>query len=176
MKQHEKTVDELVEDGDDESAIRLCHTRDRVASQVRFLCAFIFGWDDCNDADIFDYGEDTGCRPGAPTARKGFEVRVCVRALRENSVKERRRVALSLNKDWRACVVVFVLSWWCGCLLRRDDRRRRSIGRTRWRFKHTKARFPLLLCTPAKALVFPFEVFLDMPLCTPANCVAGLLV
>eukprot|EP00752_Nemacystus_decipiens_P007961 g7114.t1 len=65
-------IDELAEEGDEESAIRLCHTSDGAAEIIQALCAGVFGWDVCNNSDIFDYEEDTGCRPGAPTAREGF--------------------------------------------------------------------------------------------------------
>eukprot|EP00752_Nemacystus_decipiens_P007960 g7113.t1 len=65
-------IDELAEEGDEESAIRLCHTSDSAAGLIQTLCTWIYGWDVCNGMDVFDYDEDTGCRPGAPTAREGF--------------------------------------------------------------------------------------------------------
>ncbi|CBJ26170.1 conserved unknown protein [Ectocarpus siliculosus] len=65
-------IDELAVEGDEESAIRMCHASEDVAEQMVDLCE-TFGWDVCEAADIFDYDEDTGCRPGAPTARAGFE-------------------------------------------------------------------------------------------------------
>lgn len=86
------TVEELAEEGDEESAIRLCHASEDVAEQVSDLCE-TFGWDICEEADIFDYGEDTGCRSGSPTAREGFEVRLaCLRAqaARERAIKRGR--------------------------------------------------------------------------------------
>lgn len=72
---NDEIVEELAEDGDEESAIRLCHASVDVAELVSSVCS-TFGWDVCEEAEIFDFGEDTGCRPGAPTAREGFEVSV----------------------------------------------------------------------------------------------------
>lgn len=70
----QKKVEELAEEGDEESAIRLCHASEDVAEQISELCAGTFGWDICEEAEIFDFGEDTGCRSNAPTAREGFAV------------------------------------------------------------------------------------------------------
>lgn len=66
-------VAELADEGDEASAIRLCHTSDEAASQVLQLCQ-TFGWDLCELADVVNYGNNTGCRSDAPTLREGFEV------------------------------------------------------------------------------------------------------
>lgn len=68
-----QTVEELAVAGDEESAIRLCHTSVGAAEQLSEVCS-AFGWDVCESAGVANYGNDTGCRSDAPTLREGFEV------------------------------------------------------------------------------------------------------
>lgn len=67
-------VQVLEEEGDEESALRLCHTSADAASQLQEICE-TFGWADCEAAGVPDLGNDTGCRADAPTLREGFEVK-----------------------------------------------------------------------------------------------------
>lgn len=67
-------VGDLVEEGDKDSAIRLCHTSTDPAMQLVAICEEL-GWEFCEEAGVQNFGNDTGCRAEAPTFREGLEVR-----------------------------------------------------------------------------------------------------